>query len=76
MDRSWGILIRSCGLLARSWVVLGSKRALAREPGDHGRELLPPPSEICDLTPHPLARFQLEKLDGTTGKREKYHKKN
>ena len=55
---------------------MGSKRALAREPAGARRGGLPPPSEIRDLGLHPLARFQLEKLDGTTGKREKYHKEN
>ena len=44
---------------------------------DHGREVLyPPPGETLFWTPHPYAHFQLEKGDGTTGKREKYHKKN
>ena len=36
----------------------------------------PPPGEIADLDPHHHAHFQLEKGDGTTGKREKYHKEN
>ena len=43
---------------------------------DHGREVLPPAGEITTLDPHPLAHFQLEKEDGTIGKREKYHKEN
>ena len=78
LGRSWGLLVCSWRLLARSWAVLegqeGQKSSEPESLADHGRELLPPPSEIRTLGPHPLAHFQLEKEDGTTGKREKYHK--
>ena len=71
------VLGRSWGLLARSWVVLGVQES----PGQGAWRTTvgssyPPPSEIHDLDPHPYAHFQLEKEDGTTGKREKYHKEN
>jgi len=69
------VLGRSWELLGRSWVVLGvqespSQGAWRTTVGSS----YPPSVEIHDLDPHPLALFQLEKGDGTTGKREKYHR--
>jgi len=51
------VLGSSWGLLARSWAVLdgqeGQKGSEPENLADHGREILPPPSEIADLDPHP-----------------------
>ena len=51
----------SWGLLARSWVVLGVRESLAREPGGPGSGGPTTPSEIHDLGSHPLCALPTRK---------------
>ena len=69
------VLGRSWELLGRSWVVLGVQES----PSQGARRTTVgrsyhPPSKYVIWDPHSLALFQLEKGDGATGKREKYHR--
>ena len=66
------ILGRSWRLLARSWAFLGVQESPGQGASVARGKLSYPPFEIHNLDPHPYAHFQLEKGDGTTGKREKY----